>query len=94
MGPVSPLPIYPDSNSNHGQEKGAYAVLSSKMNRFEVYRKGHKFVGEYELPVYPTQAGTVKRVLLTPFTLTADVTIVGGIAALYVLAHYHSSGCP
>jgi hypothetical protein len=84
-GPISPVPVLLDSKSNHGQEPGAYAVLSLRTNRFELYGKGHKFLGEYDLPVYPTAAGNVKRVLLTPFTLAADVTIVGGVVVVWAL---------
>ena len=84
-GPMFPVPVLPGSNANHGQERGAYAVLSVRTNRFELYGKGHKYVGEYDLPVYPTAAGNVKRVLLTPFTLAADVTIVGGVVVVWAL---------
>src|SRR5689334_4488101 len=38
-GPISPVPVLPDPKSNHGQEPGAYAVLSLRTNRFELYGK-------------------------------------------------------
>jgi hypothetical protein len=84
-GPMLPVPVFPDSKANRGGVMGAYAVFTARTNRFELYGRGQKFVGEYDLPVYPTSAGNVKRVLLTPFTLAADVTIVGGIVAVWAL---------
>jgi hypothetical protein len=84
-GPMLAVPVFPDSKANRGGVVGAYAVFTARTNRFELYRKGQKFVGEYDLPVYPTSAGNVKRVLLTPFTLAADVTIVGGFLAVWAL---------
>ena len=40
---------------------------------------------EYELPVYRDASGRVKQVLLTPVAVTADATIVGGVAAYICL---------
>ena len=81
--PGSPLPLFLDAQSNGGQERGTYVVLSARTNAFQLYRKGPELIGEYNLPIYPTAAGNVKRVLLTPFTLAVDATIVGGAVIVW-----------
>jgi hypothetical protein len=58
-------------------------VVQENNQRFGIYGQGSRLIGEYELPTYPTSAGTVKRVLLTPITITLDATVVGGCAFLY-----------
>ncbi len=42
-------------------------------------------LGQYQLPVYRDASGRVKQVLLTPFTVAADATIIGGALAVWVL---------
>ncbi len=83
----SPIIVLPTSdNVSSLNERGVpYAVLSSRTNRFALYEKRDKLIGEYDLPIYATASGNVKRVLLTPLTLAADVTIVGGVIAAFAL---------
>jgi len=67
----------------------AHVVVSADGRRFTLYDEAAN-LGTYELPVYPAQSGRVKQVLLTPCTLVADATIVGGVIALY----WWSAGAP
>jgi len=43
-------------------------------------------LGKYELPVYADASGGVKQVQLTPITVAADMTIVGGVVLCYCLS--------
>ena len=63
---------------------GFYAVASTNGQAFTLNSAG-KELGAYELPVYRDASGRVKQVLLTPVTVAADLTIVGGILALAAL---------
>lgn len=59
-----------------------FAVMSTNGQEFTLY-DGATNLGTHELPVYPARSGRVKQVLLTPCTLVADATIVGGFIAVY-----------
>jgi hypothetical protein len=84
-GKGTSLPVLnPTNPQNHpGAEYPAYVVQENNQ-RFGIYGQGSRLVGEYDLPTYPTSAGTVKRVLLTPITLALDATVVGGYAFEYL----------
>lgn len=58
------------------------AVISNDGQQFTLY-EGEERLGPYDLPVYPVRSGRVKQVLLTPCTLVADATVVGGYLAAY-----------
>jgi hypothetical protein len=74
-----PIPVVDSTNLIDYRLVGsAPYVVRENNQRFSLYREGNTLVGDYDLPTYPTSAGTVKRVLLTPITLTLDATIIGG----------------
>jgi hypothetical protein len=54
-----------------------YAVLGGDGKTFKIYSEGQES-GLYELPTYNDGAGRIKRIVLTPFAATADLTVVGG----------------
>ena len=64
-------------------------VISADGQQFTLY-EGEERLGPYELPVYPAGSGRVKQVLLTPGTLIADATIIGG----YLWVYWMSIGAP
>ena len=66
------------------------AVLSTNGQQFTLY-EGTTTLGTYDLPVYPAHSGRVKQVLLTPCTLVADATIIGGFILVYSWGHSGSS---
>jgi hypothetical protein len=45
-------------------------------------------VGTFALPVYRDGMGQTERIALTPLAVTADLTIIGGAAAVAVGALY------
>jgi hypothetical protein len=64
--------------------RGLYAVVSTNGQSFSLCL-GEKEPTDYALPVYYTSSGQrVKQVLLTPFAVATDVTIVGGVVFLIV----------
>ena len=61
-----------------------YAVVSTNGHAFALHLADRE-LGKYELPVYADASGRVKQVLLTPITVAADLTIVGGVVLYYCL---------
>ncbi len=70
---------------------GYYAVCQTNQQSFTLY-SGSDEVGFYELPVYKDRQGTVEKIALTPVALTADATVAGAAAAVYVAYGLAQSG--
>jgi len=66
---------------------GPYAITSTSSQSFTLQWSDRQ-TGPYELPVYPDASGRTKQALLTPLTVAADLTIVGGCLAVIVAAAY------
>lgn len=60
-----------------------YAVCNTNEQSFILF-SGHDKIGSFNFPVYNDRWGNVEKVALTPVTVTADVTVAGGIAAVYL----------
>lgn len=58
------------------------ALVNTNGRTFSLWLNGER-VGDHDLPVYDDGSGRVKRVLLTPATVVADATIVGGCLFLW-----------
>jgi len=75
------IPIY-----KYGDEitmqLGMYALGSTNGNRFTIYRKGQDPEGPFELPSYTARWKTVKRIVLTPFTLALDIITVEAVVLI------------
>jgi hypothetical protein len=69
--------------------RGLYAVVATNGLAFTLYSE-NKDPAVYRLPVYYAGSGQrVKQVLLTPFAVATDATVVGGLIAMvagYVVA--------
>ena len=78
------VPVYVTSPASifHVHSNGAHAILSPTGQEFTLYF-GLENIATYDLPVYAAPLGRMKQVLLTPCTLAADLTIVGGFIAVY-----------
>jgi hypothetical protein len=72
--PVIESPGVPDQASIEDW----HAVVSTNGHTFVLYA-ANKEVGTYELPVYCDASGRVKQVLLTPFAVAVDLTIIGAV---------------
>lgn len=54
-----------------------YAITTTNSQAFTLY-SGDRQIGSYDLPVYNDGKARLVRIALTPLTLTADITIIGG----------------
>jgi hypothetical protein len=74
---VIPLVTSPGLNPPPSNAR-QYAVVSTKGGSFTLYSTNQS-IGAFDLPVYEDPSGKVKKVLLTPLAVVADLSIVGGI---------------
>jgi hypothetical protein len=58
------------------------AVPRPEENSFTLYSGGDE-LGQYKLPTYCGNSQKVKQVLLTPFAVVVDATLVGAVAGYY-----------
>ena len=58
------------------------AVPRPEENSFTLYSGGDE-LGQYKLPTYSGKSQKVKQVLLTPFAVVVDATLVGAVAGYY-----------
>jgi hypothetical protein len=80
---LSPVPVFcpaPTQVSN-----SLYAVTASNGGHFTIISGNHE-LGSYALPAYDDGVGRMERIAWTPLTVTADLTIVGGVAVIVVWA--------
>jgi hypothetical protein len=66
---------------------GWHATVSTNGHTFALY-SAEQEIGTYELPVYRDASGRIKQVLLTPFAVVADLTIIGGMLAYWWLPSF------
>ena len=79
------IPVFCRTNLPADPAAGLYALVSTNGQEFRLCLPG-KEPTEHALPVYTDASGRVKQVLLTPLTVIADATIVGGVIAYLALA--------
>jgi hypothetical protein len=73
-----PVPVFLLAPTN--PPESVYAVTTN-LSRFTII-SGVREVGSYALPLYNDGVGQVQRIAWTPLTVTADISIVGGIVAI------------
>ena len=92
---LEPVPVFPTGKAGTATPPPPlYAVLSADKLWFELYSSGMP-VGAFALPVYRDGMGQTERIALTPLAVTADLSIIGGAAAVVVGTCYalsNSSG--
>lgn len=79
--PVFHLPTSLATNQQHG----LFAIAATNNQSFTLYC-GDRNLGSHDLPVYNDGTGKYKRVALTPLAVTADLTVVGGVAGVWCWA--------
>ena len=80
---LAAVPVF--SSATH-QEAGPHSLFAVEGHQcFTLYANSKTNI--YDLPVYNDGKGTLERVALTPLTLTADATVIGGVI-------WFQSGCP
>jgi hypothetical protein len=78
---LSPIPVIASPSADPPTGIGFYAIVETKGVSFSI-RSGEQRLGPYELPVYQDASGKTKQMLLTPFTVIADLTIIGGVIVI------------
>jgi hypothetical protein len=68
-----------------------YAVCDTNEQSFALF-SAHGKIGSFNFPVYNDRWGNVEKVALTPVAVTADVTVAGGMAAIYIAYGLGESG--
>ena len=75
------LPVFQMTDSLPPLFNAREFVVERSDKSVEIFESG-KVEALAELPTYPSGIGNTKRILLTPLTLAADVTILGGYAII------------
>ena len=78
--PVFHAPI--ESSTTFSQT--LYAIISTNNQSFMLCSNNHE-IGSYDLPVYNDGKGNIERAALTPVSVVADITIVGGLIGYWYL---------
>ena len=77
-GSLPPVPVFITVTTN---APDLYYVLTTNGGNFTLFSDGRES-GSYPLPFYNDGIGRLERAAWTPLTVTADLTIVGGVLAL------------
>jgi hypothetical protein len=75
---LQPVPVF-SSGTNHAPEP-CYAIQTNAVG-FTLF-SDRRESRSYQLPAYNDGIGRVERIAWTPLTVTADLTIVGGVLAI------------
>jgi hypothetical protein len=87
MRDLPPVPVFSQPiSSKTNLTPMLYAVGATNQQSFMLYSGNHES-GSHGLPFYNDGKGRVEKIALTPFAVTADLTIVGGyIGCLWIYA--------
>jgi hypothetical protein len=86
-----PVTVYQLGSSIPTQPILPYAIVGTNGASFTFFSVG-KFPCSYNfLPVYNDGWGKYEKIVITPFAVTADLTIIGGVAVVYVGYWYAAS---
>ena len=84
---LAAVPVFCRPLSSGAKLPDLYAVAGTNKQSFTLYRAGAA-VALYDLPVYNDGKGRVERIALTPITVTADATVIGGVIGYMFLVDY------
>ena len=79
---LEPVEMAPDGTNDPSRK--LCAILSANDQTLTVISSGGELM-HCQLPVYADASGRVKQVMLTPLTVAADLTIVGGVIGYHCL---------
>lgn len=80
---LTPVPVSGSSSNTTAAATGALWVsIDPDRDSFTLYSGAEK-LDAYELPVYAGSSQRIKQVLLTPFAVAIDATIVGAVIGFY-----------
>lgn len=72
---LAEVPVFNLNEPGAVARSGLYAVAMTNRLTFTLY-DGDTKLADYELPVYADASGRVKKGLLTPFTVAADIAVL------------------
>jgi len=85
--PVFPEPVAGVTNP----APPLYAMVSTNQQSFTLYTLGQP-TGSFDLPVYNDGRGRVLKITLTPISVVADITIIGGVVGCMYFEGLAESG--
>jgi hypothetical protein len=85
-GPIFQTPLETGTNI----PPALYAVISTNKQSFTIYSGKEKT--DYSLAVYNDGRGQIYRIALTPVTVAADFTIIGGFLGCWFISGLSESG--
>ena len=89
---LKPVPILPAANFPETNPLPALYVVAETNNlSFTLYDR-RRAIGSYDMPVYNDGQARVARIALTPVTVVADLTIVGGCLGYWFICGLAESG--
>ena len=93
MRGLQAVPVFfPATNAPGTNQSSAFFVLAKTNDlSFTIY-DGTRALGSYAMPVYNDGHAQVIRVALTPLTVGADITVVGGYLAYWFICGLAQSG--
>ena len=92
LGGLAPMPLLSETNPPPAELPARpYGVVAANGQSFRLFSAEGE-TGQYELPVYNDGRGRWYRIALTPVTVVADITIVGGVIGYFWLHGMASSG--
>jgi hypothetical protein len=92
-GNLPSVPVfYEPASSETNLTQALYAVVATNEQSFTLFSGKHE-IGSHDLPFYNDGAGRIEKTALTPITLTADLTIIGGYIGVWYLYGLAGSGC-
>lgn len=86
---LAPVPVVTtQADTKAARELPIYATRAGNRQQFVVYQSGVPQCTN-DLPFYPRTSDTATKVILTPFAVAGDATIVGFFVGCAVLSVYH-----
>jgi len=93
MRGLKAVPVFfPATNAPGTNPSSAFFVLAKTNDLSFTLHDGNRAVGSYEMPVYNDGRASLVRAALTPVTVVADLTIVGGILGYWFICGLAQSG--
>ena len=85
------VPVF---NSIPNEAKLSLYAVANELDSFTIYSAAHE-ISSHDLPVYNDGKGRVEKVILTPASATADLTVVGSVIGFWYLyglaqSNYHT----
>jgi hypothetical protein len=81
---LTPIPVFYSVPEKADFTRGSYAVCETNQQSFKLFSNGRE-ICSFSLPVYKDRRGSIEKIALTPFAVSADVTVVGACAGVYYL---------